>query len=41
MIELEYISKNDNDNYAILVPLEKYNDYYNEIEKKIKHLIKI
>lgn len=36
MIELEYISKNDNDNYAILVPLEKYNDYYSEIEKKNK-----
>lgn len=36
VLELEYISKNDDDNYAILVPDEKYQDYYQDIEKKNK-----
>ncbi len=36
IIELEYISKSEDNNYAILVPLEKYQDYYQEIENKNK-----
>lgn len=36
IIELEYISKSEDNNYAILVPLEKYHDYYQEIENKNK-----
>lgn len=36
IIELEYISKNDDENYAILVPDEKYQEYYQDIEKKNK-----
>ena len=36
VLELEYISKSTDNNYAILVPLEQYQDYYNELEKKNK-----
>lgn len=36
ILELEYISKNEENNYAILVPDEKYQDYYQDIEKKNK-----
>lgn len=36
IFELEYISKSEDNNYAILVPLEKYQEYYQEIEKKNK-----
>ena len=36
VLELEYISKSNDNNYAILVPLEEYQDYYNELEKKNK-----
>ena len=32
ILELEYISKNEENNYAILVPDEKYQDYYQDIE---------
>ena len=40
ILELEYISKNDEDNYAILVPDEKYQEYYQDIEKKNKNFDK-
>ena len=36
ILELEYISKNDDEEYAILVPDEQYQDYYQDIEKKNK-----
>lgn len=36
ILELEYISKNEEDNYAILVPDEQYQNYYQDIEKKNK-----
>lgn len=36
VLELEFISTNDDDNYAILVPDEKYQEYYQEIENKNK-----
>ena len=36
IIELEYISQNEENNYAILVPDEKYQEYYQDIEKKNK-----
>ena len=36
IIELEYISQHEENNYAILVPDEKYQEYYQDIEKKNK-----
>lgn len=36
ILELEYISKNEDNDYAILVPDEEYQTYYQEIEKKDK-----
>jgi len=41
IIELEYISQNEDANYAILVPEEKYQEYYQEIEKKNKKYDKL
>jgi len=37
MLELDFISKDDDDNIAILVPGEKYQEYYESIEKKNKN----
>ena len=36
ILELEYVSKNEEEDYAILVPDELYQDYYQDIEKKEK-----
>jgi len=36
MLELEYISKSEDNKYGILVPLENYQEYYQELEKKNK-----
>jgi hypothetical protein len=36
VLELEYISKSEDNKYGILVPLENYQDYYQELEKKNK-----
>lgn len=36
IIELEYVNQNEDEYYAILVPDEKYQEYYQEIEKKNK-----
>ena len=40
IIELDFISKDDDNNLAILVPDEKYQEYYENIEKKSKNLNK-
>ena len=40
IIELDFISKDDDNNLAILVPDEKYQEYYKNIEKKSKNLNK-
>ena len=37
ILELEYISKSDDNQSAILVPLEEYQEYYQELEKKNKN----
>ena len=36
MLELEYISKSEDNKYGILVPLENYQEYYQDLEKKNK-----
>ena len=40
IIELDFISKDDDNNLAILVPDEKYQEYYENIEKKGKNFNK-
>jgi len=37
ILEVDYISKDDANQLAILVPLEKYQEYYENIEKKSKN----
>ena len=37
ILEVDYISKDDANHLAILVPLEKYQQYYENIEKKSKN----
>ena len=36
VLELEYISKSEDNKYAILVPLEDYQEYYQNLERKDK-----
>ena len=36
VLELEYISKIEDNKYAILVPLEDYQEYYQNLERKDK-----
>ncbi len=38
IMELDFISKDDENNLAILVPDEKYQEYYENIEKKNKNI---
>ena len=40
IIELDFISKDDDNHLAILVPDEKYQEYYENIEKKGKNFNK-
>lgn len=37
ILEVDYISKDDQNDLAILVPHEKYQEYYENIEKKSKN----